>query len=86
MSRVLLEGENFEMMVKSCSVKKDSRLTFRVGSGLKKRLESIAAREGRSVAQISEAFLKAGSEVYAKEGANYIQRFLAQRRPKEKDQ
>ncbi len=73
-------------MVKFRLVKKDSRITFRVESKLKKRLESIAAREGRSVAQISEAFLRAGSEVYAKDGAKYIQRFLAHRRPKEKDQ
>jgi hypothetical protein len=34
-------------------------LTFRVRSDLKKELETIAAREGQSVARICEAFLLA---------------------------
>ena len=66
-------------------MKKDSRLSFRVGSDLKKALEAIAATEGRSVAQICEVLLKAGSEVYKKEGTRLVQRFLAQRRPSHKD-
>ena len=44
---------------------------------LKKRLESVAASEGRSVAQICEAFLHAGLVKYEKEGTKYVQRFLA---------
>ena len=56
---------------------KDMRVTFRVHSDLKKRLESVAASEGRSVAQICEAFLHAGLMKYEKEGTKYIQRFLA---------
>jgi predicted transcriptional regulator len=55
---------------------KDSRLTFRVRSDLKKKLESIAASEGRSVAQICESFLRGGLAMYQKDGARYIQRFL----------
>jgi hypothetical protein len=39
---------------------KDTRVTFRVSSDLKKKLESVAASEGRSVAQICEAFLRSG--------------------------
>ena len=66
-------------------MKKDTQLTFRVRSDLKKELETIAAREGRSVAQICEVFLKAGSEIYKKEGTRLVQRFLAQRRPGQKD-
>jgi hypothetical protein len=66
-------------------MRKDNRLSFRVGSDLKKALESIAATEGRSVAQICEVFLKAGSEIYKKEGSRLLQRFLAQRGPKQKD-
>jgi len=62
-------------------MRKDNRLSFRVGSDLKKALEAVAATEGRSVAQICEVFLKAGSEVYKKEGTRLVQRFLAQRRP-----
>lgn len=56
---------------------KDMRLTFRVHSDLKKKLESVAASEGRSVAQICEAFLYAGLMKYEKEGTKYVQKFLA---------
>jgi hypothetical protein len=63
-------------------MKKDTRLTFRVHSDLKKDLESIADREGRSVAQICDAFLKAGSEAYRKNGSKYVQRFLARQEKK----
>jgi predicted transcriptional regulator len=58
-------------------IAKDTRLTFRVQSNLKKRLESVAASEGRSVAQICEAFLHSGLLKYEKEGTTYIKRFLA---------
>ncbi len=61
---------------------KDTRLTFRIQSELKKNLEAIAASEGRSVAQICEAFLRAGAEVYKKEGNRILQRFLAKPRHK----
>jgi hypothetical protein len=60
------------------AMKKDTRFTLRIRSDLKKELETIAAREGRSVAQICEVFLKAGSESYRKKGAGFLQRFLAQ--------
>jgi len=39
-----------------------------------------AAREGRSLAQICEAFLKARSETYKKEGLKYLQRFLSRQK------
>jgi hypothetical protein len=41
------------------------------------QLEAIAATEGRSVAQVCEAFLKAGSEAYKKKGASFLQQFLS---------
>jgi hypothetical protein len=66
-------------------MRKDNRLSFRVGSDLKKALETVAATEGRSVAQICEVFLKAGSEIYKKEGTRLLQRFLAQPRPRQKN-
>jgi hypothetical protein len=66
-------------------MKKDTQLTFRIRSDLKKELETIAAREGRSVAQVCEAFLKAGSESYKKKGSGFLQRFLAQPLTKSKD-
>jgi uncharacterized protein (DUF1778 family) len=56
---------------------KDSRVNFRIRSEIKKRLETVAASEGRSVAQICDAFLQAGLVAYDKEGAKYIRRFLA---------
>jgi hypothetical protein len=59
-------------------MKKDSQLTFRIRSELKKEIETIAAREGRSVANVCEAFLKAGSENYKKKGSGFLQRFLAE--------
>jgi hypothetical protein len=58
-------------------MRKDTRFTFRIGSDLKKTLESIAAREGRSVAQICDAFLKAGTDAYKKDGSKYLQRYLS---------
>jgi hypothetical protein len=66
-------------------MKKDTQLTFRIRSDLKKELETIAAREGRSVAQVCEAFLKAGSDSYKKKGSSFVQRFLAEDHPRTKD-
>lgn len=58
---------------------KDTSLNLRIRTELKKRLESVAASEGRSVAQICDAFLQAGLVAYDKEGTKYIRRFLARR-------
>lgn len=60
-------------------MKKDTRLTFRVSSALKSDLEAIAAREGRSVAQVCEAFLTAGSDTYRKKGSRFLQRLVTRR-------
>lgn len=64
-------------MLESAPMKKDTRLTFRVESHVKKSLEAIAAREGRSVAQICDAFLKAGADEYKKQGSKYLQRYFS---------
>ncbi len=79
-------GSEFSKDAKIGAMKKDTRLTFRVKSSLKKNLEAVAATEGRSVAQICEVFLKAGMEVYKKEGSKYVQRHLAQRQPKKSEE
>jgi hypothetical protein len=63
-------------------MKKDTQFTFRMPTDLKKELEGIAADEGRSMAQICEAFLRAGSDRYKKEGAKILQRFLARAKQK----
>jgi hypothetical protein len=55
-------------------MKKDTRLTFRVRSDLKKELETIADSEGQSVARICEAFLLAGTDAYRKDGTKLLQR------------
>jgi len=59
-------------------MKKDTRLTFRVNSDLKRDVEAIATREGQSVARICEAFLMAGSDAYKKQGTKFLRRMLGQ--------
>jgi hypothetical protein len=61
-------------------MKKDTQFTFRIPSDVKSDLGEIASSEGRSVAQICEAFLRAGIESYEKKGSSFLQRFLS--RPK----
>jgi hypothetical protein len=61
---------------KIARMKKDTRLTFRVNSHLKKEVEAIATREGQSVARICEGFLLAGSDAYKKQGAKFLERML----------
>jgi predicted transcriptional regulator len=56
---------------------KDSRLTLRIRSELKKELENLASKESRSVAQVCEAFLQAGLIAYRREGTKYIHRLLS---------
>jgi predicted transcriptional regulator len=57
-------------------MKKNSQFTFRIPSDLKIRLEEIASSEGRSTAQICEAFLRAGADSYKKKGSGFIKGFL----------
>lgn len=64
-------------MLEFAAMRKDTRFTFRIGSDLKRTLELIAAREGRSVAQVCDAFLRAGADGYKKDGAKYLQRYLS---------
>lgn len=70
-------------MLNFVSMRKDTRLSFRIRSDTKKLLEEIAAAEGRSVAQVCEAFLKIGAENYKKEGNKLLQRSLAHPRTKD---
>ena len=57
-------------------VRKDTRLTFRVRSGLKQQLEVIAEGEDQSVARICEAFLAAGIDSYKKKGKAVLERYI----------
>ena len=56
---------------------KDTMLAIRVSSELKAKLEDIAAAEGRSVAQVCDAFLQGGLIAYSKQGSKYFTRLLA---------
>jgi predicted transcriptional regulator len=58
-------------------MRKDDRLSFRISSDLKKEVEGIAKREGRTVAQVSEAFVRSGVDSYRKMGARALQKWLA---------
>jgi hypothetical protein len=67
-------------------MKKDTRLTFRVNSSLKREVEAIAKREGLSAARICEAFLLAGSDAYKKQGTGLLQRMLGRLSTKSPEQ
>jgi predicted HicB family RNase H-like nuclease len=57
-------------------MKKDAQFTLRIPTSLRRELQDIANRERRSLAQICEAFMRAGSEGYMKQGSKFLQRFL----------
>ena len=57
-------------------MKKDAQFTLRIPTGLRRELQDIANHEGRSMAQICEAFLRAGSESYKKQGAKFLRGFF----------
>ncbi len=44
------------------------------------QLEAIASSEGRSVAQVCEAFLRAGTQTFRKRGPSFLQRFLSRQK------
>jgi len=60
---------------------KNARLTLRMDPDLRVGVEEIAAREGRSVTQVCDAFLKAGVEAYRKQGHKFLQKYIARNRP-----
>lgn len=64
-------------MLEFASMAKDTRLTFRVDSELKEKLEAVAKKESRSVAQICEAFLRNGLAAYDKRGGRFVSRLLS---------
>jgi hypothetical protein len=56
---------------------KDEQLGFRVSADLKKELQTVARREGRTLSQLCEIILAGGLETYKKEGSKYLQRMLS---------
>lgn len=61
---------------------KDERIGVRVPKEVKVALQSIAKKEGRSLAQICELLLKGGIVEYEREGPDYLRSLLA--RPRDK--
>ena len=61
-------------------MRKDTALSFRIPGRLKTELEKVAMSEGRSLAQVCEALLTGGLEIYKKEGTKYLQRLLARQK------
>lgn len=72
------KGHAFEYNVSV--MRKDTALSFRVPRRLKAELQKVALTEGRSLAQVCEAFLGGGLEIYKEEGSRSLQRLLS--RPK----
>ena len=61
-------------------MRKDTALSFRIPRRLKAELERTASSEGRSLSQVCEALLVGGLEIYKKEGAKYLRRFLSRQK------
>ncbi len=61
-------------------MKKDERVGFRLPAEFKKTLIRIARKEGRSLAQVCEIFLRGGIASYSKEGSKYLQRFVSRQK------
>lgn len=66
-------------------MRKDTALSFRVPRRLKAELLKVALTEGRSVAQVCEAFLGGGLEIYKAEGSKSFQRLLSRQKKESPD-
>jgi predicted DNA-binding protein len=61
---------------------KDEHIGLRLPTNLKKELQELGKREGRTLSQICEMFLCGGLENYEKEGSRYLQRLISQQKKK----
>jgi hypothetical protein len=61
-------------------MRKDAALSFRIPGHLKTELEKVALNEGRSLAQVCEALLSGGLEIYKKDGPKYLQRLISRQK------
>ena len=57
---------------------KNEQIGFRVSADLKKELQAVAKREGRTLSQICEILVAGGLEAYKKDGSRFLQRMLSQ--------
>jgi len=56
---------------------KNEQVGFRISADLKRELQTVARREGRTLSQLCEILLVGGLEAYKKEGSKYLQRMLS---------
>lgn len=61
---------------------KNERIGLRVSGEVKGALLQIARKEGRSLAQVCELFLRGGVNEYEKEGSSYLHRLLVRSKDK----
>jgi hypothetical protein len=61
-------------------MRKDTALSFRIPSHLKTELERVAQTEGRSLAQICEALIAGGLDIYKRDGSKYLQRLVSRQK------
>ena len=66
-------------------MRKDAALSFRVPRRVKAEVQKVALMEGRSLAQVCEALLSGGLEVYKVEGPKYLQRLLSRQKKEPSD-
>ena len=59
---------------------KNEQIGFRLPADLKKELQDVAKREGRTLSQICEMFVAGGLDTYKKEGPRYLQRLLTRQK------
>jgi len=56
---------------------KNEQIGFRVSADLKRELQAVAKREGRTLSQICEILVAGGLEAYKKDGSRLLQRMLS---------
>jgi hypothetical protein len=56
---------------------KNEQVGFRISADLKRELQAMARREGRTLSQLCEILLTGGLETYKKEGSKYLRRMLS---------
>jgi len=56
---------------------KNEQVGFRISADLKRELQAVARREGRTLSRLCEILLAGGLEIYKKEGSKYLQRMLS---------
>jgi hypothetical protein len=56
---------------------KNEQIGFRVSADLKRELQAVAKREGRTLSQICEILVAGGLEAYKRDGSRFLQRMLS---------